>query len=56
VTHLWTGGRVPAEYLELILCRDVYHCPPDQLPALSKIMRHLVCMEAEQQVRDAKRG
>jgi len=49
--HLWTKEPIPLEYLELTLCRDVYHCPPSQLPPWHKIKRHLICMDAEAQVR-----
>lgn len=48
--HLWTDGPMPYEYLELILCRDVYHCPPSQLPPWHKVRRHLAMMEVEAQV------
>jgi hypothetical protein len=27
--HLFTGGKpAPDEYVRLVFCRDVYHCPP----------------------------
>ena len=45
---------MPLEYLELVLCRDVYHCPPSQLPPWHVIKRHLICMDAEATVRKAK--
>jgi hypothetical protein len=32
MTHLWTGGgEVPQEYVDMVLCRDVCHCPPSVL-------------------------
>lgn len=43
---------MPLEYLELILCRDVYHCPPSQLPPWHVIARHLVMLNAEALVRN----
>jgi hypothetical protein len=54
--HLWAGAPLPLEYLQLILCRDVYHCPPAQLPPLRTIMRHVACMDAEAQVRRMRHG
>lgn len=56
-THLDTGDTIPPEYLELVMCRDVYHCTPDNLPAMSKMLAHLTCMEEESKPRRlAKRG
>lgn len=47
--HLWTGGPPPPEYVELILCRDVYHCPPSELDRqdTARVEAHLVCLEWE---------
>lgn len=50
MAHLWTSAEAPLEYIELILCRDVYRCPPSQLPPWHKIKRHLAMMEIEAQV------
>ena len=50
VTHLTLGDRpMPIEYLELILCRDVYHCTPNELDAqdMERVGAHLVCLRAE---------
>lgn len=55
--HLWTKGPCPPEYLELILCRDVYHCTPHvlrQIP-LEDILTHLTCLRIEAEVRAANR-
>ena len=52
--HLWTSGPMPLEYLELVLCRDVYHCPPAQLPPWHRIKKHLIMMEVEAQVQKAR--
>lgn len=55
---LWTGhGQPPPEYLELVLCRDVYHCAPDVLrrQSLTTILRHLACAEAEAKVNKARK-
>ena len=47
------GGDAPYEYLELTLCRDVYHCTPQELAEvpLDKVLAHLACMSVETQVR-----
>jgi hypothetical protein len=45
---------MPLEYLELVLCRDVYHCPPSQLPPWHRIKKHLAIMEVEAQVQKAR--
>lgn len=39
----------PYEYLELIACRDLYHCTPSELAAvpLKKVLAHLTCHSAE---------
>lgn len=46
------------EYLELVLCRDVYHCTPSELAAEDwrTIEAHLEVMAAEAQVRDMTSG
>lgn len=32
MTHLWTGGGdIPSEYIKLVMCRDIFHCPPSVL-------------------------
>lgn len=38
---------MPIEYLELLLCRDLYHCPPDQLPDFETIQQHLTLIAIE---------
>lgn len=44
-----TGGPAPERLIELILCRDVYHCTPVQLQQvdLATIAAHLTCISAE---------
>lgn len=44
------------EYVELVLCRDVYHCTPLELAKqpLKKVMRHLACLEVEGKVKAAR--
>ena len=50
--HLFTKSRgAPAPYVTLILCRDVYHCPPDELRRqdLRTVLEHLACLSVEAQ-------
>lgn len=46
-------GELPAEYVDLVLCRDVYHCAPSVLDAQDweRIATHLICLEVEGKVR-----
>lgn len=46
-------GALPTEYVDLVLCRDVYHCTPSELDAqdAERIATHLLCMEVEERVR-----
>ncbi len=46
----------PAEYVELYLCRDVYHCTPSALAEqdYQVVMAHMACIAAENMVRDAR--
>lgn len=48
VAHVYTRAPAPLEYLKLILCRDVYHCPPENLPDYATCMRALAMIDAEQ--------
>ena len=50
-------GR-PAEILDLVLCRDVYHCLPDELDRqdYGRILKHLACLDAEEIVRKRRHG
>ena len=54
--HLWLGSRAaPDEYIDLLLCRDVYHCTPvalDGVPA-EVVQTHLALLEAEAGARKA---
>lgn len=50
IEHLFTAGPAPIEYIELLLCRDVYHCTPDQLPDWDTINRHLLMMSWERKL------
>ena len=40
---------LPAAYTELVLCRDIYHCPPDALDRqpLRRVAQHLAALRAE---------
>lgn len=55
--HLWTSAPAPWQYIELILCRDIYHCTPVELGKVpyDTITAHLEMMEIEAEVRAAKR-
>lgn len=57
--YLWMHrGPPPSEYLELVLCRDVYHCLPSQLQAepITNILPHLIAMGVEGRVRAMNAG
>lgn len=55
--NLLTDGPMPDEYLELILCRDVYHCTPVALAEVPyDIVRdHLTVLSAEGRALELKR-
>ena len=48
-------GDVPAEYMDLMLCRDVYHCTPTELDGQdwARVAEHLICLDVEAKVRKA---
>jgi hypothetical protein len=54
--HLWTKGEPPPEYIELILCRDVYHCRPNDLDdvPLETVLDHLTCLDVEAEVQNSR--
>jgi hypothetical protein len=54
MAHIYTKQPAPMEYLKLVLCRDVYHCPPDQLPSYAECMRALAMIDGERQAQRAK--
>lgn len=56
ITALWTSGPPPPEYVELVLCRDVFHCTPSQLraEAADDIMAALACLDGESYVREQR--
>jgi hypothetical protein len=43
--------------MELVLCRDVYHCTPVELARvpLTTLTAHLTCLDVEAEVRRRKR-
>ena len=49
--HLWTHSPAPLEYIELLCCRDIYHCPPQDLPPWHIIQQHLMMIGIESEVR-----
>jgi len=46
---LFDLAPLPAAYTELVLCRDIYHCPPDALDRqpLRRVAQHLAALRAE---------
>lgn len=53
-TYLFLGkGEEPPEYTDLVLCRDIYHCTPDELDALDyeRVLMHTVVLSVESKVR-----
>lgn len=58
MAHLWTGAPAPPDWIELILCRDVYHCTPVELRSVptSKILRHLTMLGVEAEVHKMRYG
>jgi hypothetical protein len=52
MAHIYTKAPAPAEYIELVLCRDVYHCPPQQLPDYAVCVRALAMLEGEHLARE----
>lgn len=54
---MWTKGPQPPEMLELILCRDVYHCTPRELAEqdLDTVLDHLLVLQVEDEVKRLKR-
>ena len=54
---MWAKGPQPWAYMELVLCRDVYHCTPVELARvpLTTLTAHLTCLDVEAEVRRRKR-
>lgn len=53
INHLWVGADPPWEYVELVLCRDVYHCRPSELDVedWDRVQGHLRVIGAEAKIR-----
>jgi hypothetical protein len=53
---LWVHGSLPPDYVDLMLMRDVFHCPPSVLAEqdTDAVLRVLACLEAEAYVREAE--
>jgi hypothetical protein len=49
---------VPDAYIELLLCRDIYHCTPNELDEqpLDTLLLHLELVRVEQKVNRFKQG
>lgn len=57
IAALWTGGgHLPEEYVDLYLCREVYHCTPSQLDLEdgATVQKHLALIGAENYVKAAQ--
>lgn len=54
--HLWTDGPPPLPYIQLVLCRDVYHCTPRELARIpwEVIQEHMICLDMEAKVSRAR--
>lgn len=53
LVYLWLqDGQPPKEYIDLVLCRDVYHCTPSELYQQDAriVMAHLACLDVEAEV------
>lgn len=52
------SGPPPWEYIEMVLCRDFYHCTPSELAKenASKAMRHLIIANYEAKYLKAPKG
>jgi hypothetical protein len=47
-------GPMPPEYIEYVMCRHFYHCPPQDLPPISVQLRHLLMASVEAEVAKKK--
>ena len=55
--HLWTGGPIPPEYIELQLCRE-FHCLPSQLRQenIVDVYKILDMLDVEARVKNKRNG
>lgn len=52
-SYLHTGsGKPPWEYVELILCRDIYSCTPSELDEQDwqRVLGHMLALSIENKV------
>lgn len=56
IAALWVQGAPPPDYVDLLLCRDVFHCRPSELAQedADDILRALACLSAEAYIRAAE--
>ena len=56
--HYVGGAPMPFELLSLLMCRDVYHCPPDvfRQQRWRDVAAHLTCLEIEAEYRRVRHG
>lgn len=49
-------GPLPDEYVDLVLCRDVYHCTGRELDEQDweRVEAHLICLDVEGKVRQQR--
>lgn len=57
MAHLWTGGPLPARYLQYVACAHLYHCPPDVAGRVdvATALADYACWRAEQSIIEATR-
>ena len=50
------GGEPPWEWVQLVLCRDVYHCRPSELDGedAETVMTHLALLNTAAKVEEFK--
>lgn len=50
--HLWTGGPLPARYLQYVACAHLYHCTPDEAERvpLATVLEDYACLQAERRL------
>lgn len=54
--HLWGDEAPPEPYIDLLLCKEVYHCLPSALDREDpeRIAEHLACLSVEAEVERIK--
>lgn len=58
MAHLWTGGPLPARYLQYVACAHLYHCLPEQaaMVPVATVLEDYACLQAERQLGAQTRG